>query len=215
MLPSSLLNQRGVQEGDGVGEAWPTPHLTQQLILLYCKCVVQVRWRHTATAYHLWGESDWPTCRHLPFRHLKLDEINSTLVSSEGTLKRPIKPFKTLASIEIMPQKQLAECLNSYKVSLNPNKKSSSKSFAFMIVISTALFLVLILLITFALRHRLISLLKAVQHHERLFVIFFFKLPNIVLKLSYFVHFSLTGLSHYLWGTFLTLFNLFLSFHFD
>lgn len=35
MLPSSPLIQRGLQEGNGVGEAWPTPHLTQQLILFY------------------------------------------------------------------------------------------------------------------------------------------------------------------------------------
>lgn len=53
--------------------------------------------------------TDWPTCRHFPFRHLKLDEINSTLISSDETLKRPIKPFKILAFIEIMPQKQLAD----------------------------------------------------------------------------------------------------------
>lgn len=66
--------------------------------------------------------ADWPACRHLHCRHLKLGVINSTPIISEGTLKRPVKPLKILAFIDITPQKQLTGCLNSYKVSFNPNK---------------------------------------------------------------------------------------------
>lgn len=72
-----------------------------------------------------------------------------------------------------------------------------------MTVVSIVLFLVLILLITFAVRHWLISLFKAFQPHERLS---FFNFPNRVLKLRYFVEFSLAGISHCLWGILLTFF---------
>lgn len=87
-----------------------------------------------------------------------------------------------------------------------------------MIVVSTALFLLLILLIIFAIRHWLISLPKALKHFNLMkdYLEFtFFKFPNMVLELSYSVQFSLTWLSHYLWGIFLTLFHLFLSFLFE
>lgn len=161
-----------------------------------------VRWSHAATAYY----EENLTGLHVDIfllRSLKLDEINSTLISSEGSFERPIKPFKILAFIEMMPQKQLAGCLNSYKASLNPNKTILPNLLWFLLY-SFWCWLYWCWLIIFATRHWLIWLLKAFQPHERLSVQFFSKFPSMVLKPSYFVQFSLTGLSHYLWGIFLS-----------
>lgn len=58
-----------------------------------------------------------------------------------------------------------------------------------MIVVSTVLLLLLILLIIFAIRHWLISLLKALKHFNLMkdYLEFtFFKFPNMVFKLKLF-----------------------------
>jgi len=48
--------------------------------------------------------------------------INSTTIIYEGTLKRPVRPLKILAVIDIRPQKPLTGCSDSYKAIFNPNK---------------------------------------------------------------------------------------------